>query len=95
MAAVGGTGFKLSGGLRAGLMAAKVKRMPFIAVNGILVLIPAAFLLAYKAEAGAFDTSFYAVQGLELLAGAVNFKLLGLNMRDGLKLTGRIRPGAH
>lgn len=95
LAAVGGTGFKLSGGRRAGLMAGKVKRMPFIAVNGVLVLIPAAFFLAYKAEAGAFDTSFYAVQGLELLAGAVNFTLLGLNMRDGLELTGRIRPGAH
>jgi hypothetical protein len=34
---------------------------------------------------------FYLVQGLELLAGAVNLALMGLNMRDGLKMSGRFR----
>jgi len=41
--------------------------------------------------------TFYAVQALELAAGPVNIALLGLNMRDGLKLTGRLgrrRAGA-
>ena len=91
LAATGGTGFKLSRGRRSGLVGAKARRMPFIAVNGILVLIPSAFFLSYKAQSGAFDTSFYVVQGLELLAGAANFVLLGLNIRDGLKMKGRFR----
>jgi hypothetical protein len=69
--------------------------MPLIAANGILVLIPAALFLAYKAGEGDFDAAFNAVQALELTAGAVNITLLGLNMRDGLKLRkGRLRPQA-
>lgn len=91
LAAAGGTGFKASRGARAGLVGAKAKRMPFIALNGILVLIPAAFFLSYKAQSGDFDTSFYVVQGLEIIAGAANITLLGLNMRDGMKLRGRRR----
>ncbi len=90
LAAAGGTGFKLAGGRRVGLVGTKAKRMPLIALNGILILVPSAFFLAYKAQTGAFDTSFYLVQGLELLAGAVNLTLLGLNMRDGLKMKGRL-----
>jgi hypothetical protein len=88
---VGGTGFVLSKGSRAGVIGAKLKRMPFIAANGMLVLIPAALFLASKARAGDFDTAFYAGQALELLAGATNITLLGLNMRDGLRLKGRLR----
>ncbi|MCI0468108.1 MAG: hypothetical protein L0Y57_14100 [Beijerinckiaceae bacterium] len=87
----GGSGFVLSKGGRAGVIGAKFKRMPFIAANGLLVLIPSALFLASKASAGEFDTAFYAVQALELLAGATNITLLGLNMRDGLRLKGRLR----
>ena len=87
MATAGGTGFRLAKGRTAGLIGAKRKRMPIIAANGVLVLIPSALFLAAKAQAGAFDTSFYAVQGLELLAGATNLFLLGLNIRDGRKMT--------
>ena len=65
--------------------------MPFIAANGILVLIPSALFLAFKAKAAEFDATFYAVQALELVAGATNITLLGLNMRDGLRMTGRLR----
>jgi hypothetical protein len=94
LAAAGGSGFKLAGGRRVGLSAAKAKRMPLIAANGLFVLIPSALFLASKAKAGAFDTSFYVVQSLELLAGATNLTLLGLNLRDGLRLTGKLaRPG--
>ena len=87
LAATGGSGFFLSKGQRKGLVGAKFKRMPFIAANGLLVLIPAALFLAYKARAGEFDASFYTVQALELIAGAVNITLLGLSMRDGMALT--------
>jgi hypothetical protein len=65
--------------------------MPFIAGNGILILIPSALFLAAKADAVEFDTMFYAVQTLELIAGATNITLLSLNIRDGLMLAGRLR----
>ncbi|MBB4285707.1 hypothetical protein [Roseospira goensis] len=92
--AAGGSGFRLSKGQRGGLVDPKRKRMPFIAANGLLVLIPAALFLAAKAHAGELDAAFYAVQVVELVAGAVNITLLGLNMRDGLRMTGRLPQGA-
>jgi hypothetical protein len=91
LAAAGGSGFALAKGRRAGLVGAKIKRMPLIAANGILVLIPSALFLAFKAKAAEFDAAFYAVQVLELAAGATNITLLGLNMRDGLTMKGRFR----
>jgi hypothetical protein len=89
LAAAGGSGVFLSKGARGGLIGVKFRRMPIIAANGLLVLIPAALFLAFKARAGEFDTAFYAVQAIELIAGAVNIALLSLNMRDGLKVKGR------
>ena len=64
--------------------------MPFIAANGIFILVPAAFYLESKAASGVFDMTFYLVQGLELVAGAANLVMLGLNIRDGLIMTGRL-----
>ncbi|MFQ8433656.1 ferredoxin--NADP reductase [Amaricoccus sp. W119] len=93
LAATGGSGLFLSKGQRTGLVGAKLRRMPIIALNGLLVLIPAALFLASKARAGAFDASFYTAQGVELIAGAVNLTLLGLGMRDGLALS-RWRRGS-
>ena len=68
----------------------KRRRMPFIAANGIFILVPAALFLAFKADTYAFDATFYAVQVLELAAGALNLTLLGLSLLDGLRLTGRL-----
>ena len=70
---------------------AKKRRMPVIAANGLIVLVPAAFYLQSKAATGEFDTAFYAVQALELLAGATNLVLMGLNIRDGRAMTQRRR----
>lgn len=89
LALTGGSGFKMSGESRVGMVQAKVKRMSIVAPIGLFVLIPAAFYLAHKSELREFDTSFYSVQLLELLAGALNLTLLGLNIRDGMKLSGR------
>lgn len=94
LAAAGGSGFVLSKGRRGALIDKKKKRMPIIAANGLLVLIPSALFLASKAGAGEFDAAFYAVQALELVAGLVNLALLALNMRDGLKMKGRLRRPA-
>lgn len=90
MAMTGGSGFSLAKRRGGRLVSIKGKRMRMIAANGLLVLLPSAFVLARWANAGSFDSAFYALQGLELLAGAVNFTLLALNMRDGLKLGGRL-----
>ena len=90
--ATGGSGFGLARSRRTGMVGTKMKRMQVIAANGLLVLIPSALFLASKANAGEFDSTFYIVQMIELLAGAVNITLLTLNMRDGLKMTGRFRP---
>jgi len=91
LAAAGGSGFALAKGRSGGLVGAKAKRMPLIAANGILVLVPATLFLAWKARHAELDSVFYAVQALELAAGAANITLLGLNMRDGLKMNGRLR----
>jgi len=91
LAAAGGSGFALSKGRSGRLVNAKKRRMPFIAANGLLVLIPSAMFLASRARANEFDAAFYAVQMLELVAGLANITLLGLNLRDGLKLKGRPR----
>jgi hypothetical protein len=34
---------------------------------------------------------FYAVQALELAAGATNLVLMGMNMRDALRMSERLR----
>ena len=91
LAATGGSGFALAKGRKAGLIDAKLRRMPLIAANGLLVLIPSALFLASKARAAEFDGAFYAVQFVELIAGATNITLLCFNMWDGLKMKGRFR----
>ena len=92
IAANGGSGFALSKRRSGRLVDSKKKRMPFIAGNGLLVLIPCAIVLDLWASKGSFDARFYVVQALELGAGATNLFLMGLNIRDGLRLTGRLRP---
>ncbi|MFO7640113.1 MAG: hypothetical protein R6X17_02270 [Candidatus Competibacteraceae bacterium] len=89
--AAGGSGLFLSKSRRGRLIDTKKKRMPFIAANGLLVLVPSAIFLNRWATAGTFDTTFYVVQVIELIAGAINLTLMGLNMRDGLRMAGRLR----
>ena len=72
---------------------AKRARMPWIAANGLMILVPSALVLTSRTGQGRLDSAFYAVQGIELVFGAVNIALLGLSFRDGLRLTGRLgRP---
>jgi len=83
MIIAGTSGMNLGQKRRDPLTAAKKKRMPFIAANGLLILVPAAIYLQSKATSGSFDAMFYTVQVIELLAGATNLTLMGLNIRDG------------
>ena len=95
IAATGGSGFYLSKSQQGRLVDSKKKRMPFIAANGLLVLIPCAIFLNRLAAAGTVDSTFYLVQGLELSVGAANLTLMGLNIRDGLRMSGRFRPAPN
>lgn len=90
LALTGASGFILGRGDASALIASKRRRMPIIAANGILVLVPCALTLALMTRDGGLDTWFYTVQVIELVAGAVNVTLMGLNARDGMLLTGRI-----
>lgn len=91
MAIVGATGMSLGRPRKDAPALAKKKRMPIIAMNGLLILVPAAIYLSTKANAGSFDVSFYAVQFVELVAGATNLALMGLSIRDGRAMTARKR----
>lgn len=82
----GGSGFALAKGRAVALIGAKRRRMPLIALNGLLVLVPLAVFLNLKAAHGELDAIFYGAQTVELLAGALNLWLIGLNARDGLRL---------
>jgi hypothetical protein len=70
--AAGGSGMFLPKSRKVRLVDAKKKRMPFIAANGLLVLVPCAFVLNRWAGVGSFDTSFHVAQAIELIAGAAN-----------------------
>jgi hypothetical protein len=93
----GASGFRLAGASPDPRIARKKRRMPFIAGNGIVILIPAALYLASLASRGEFGGRFYAVQAIELVAGVVNIALMALNLRDGLRLAGRrdVRPAGE
>lgn len=95
MITAGATGASLGKGWKLPVLARKSGRMKIIAANGILILMPSAFFLAFKAQAGAFDTAFYVVQAFEIVAGATNITLLSLNMRDGIALGRRRKPVAN
>ena len=84
MAITGATGAKLAPKVKMGVgpIGRKKKRMPIIAINGLVILLPAALYLNSLASQGDFGTNFYAVQLIELLAGATNLTLMGLSLRD-------------
>jgi hypothetical protein len=92
IAMTGVTGFLLSKSRKGSLVEKKKKRMPLIALNGIFILVPAALLLNTWASKGSFGKGFYFVQVIEIIAGAANLVMMGLSIRDGLRLGGRLRP---
>ena len=86
MATVGATGTKMGGKSKHAAIAAKRRRMPFIAANGTLILLPCALFLNSRAAAGQFDSVFYIIQSIELIAGAANLTLLAMSMKDGFSI---------
>jgi hypothetical protein len=89
LAITGLSGFRMAGQSTNAQVLTKKRRMPYIAGIGLVILVPAALYLAAKVDDG-LETGFYLVQAVELLAGATNLTLMGLNIRDGLRITGRL-----
>lgn len=87
LAATGISGYRATGGTPRGLALVKFRRMRIIGLNGICVLVPSAFFLAFRATTLRFGWPFYAVQALEFIAGSVNLVLMGMNFRDGLHMS--------
>ncbi|SMY34132.1 hypothetical protein PMAL9190_01512 [Photobacterium malacitanum] len=85
MAITGITGAKMAVNCNKGPIAQKKKRMPFIAINGLFILLPCAFYLFYLASNQQVTTTFYIVQVIELIAGFTNLTLMALNIRDSRK----------
>nr|WP_321413718.1 hypothetical protein [uncultured Allomuricauda sp.] len=95
MPLLGITGKKLAGKSKSPIVTTKMKRMKFIAFNGV-ILISLAIYLYFRANDNNIDRTFLYVQIIELLFGAINLTLLGLNIQSGMKLSGRIkRNKAH
>lgn len=91
LAMTGLSGMRLGIGRSDPRIAKKTMRMRMIAANGLLVLVPAALYLNGKASVGRFDAAFYSVQLIELTVGLVQIVLMSLNLRDGLRLAGKLR----
>ena len=89
MAVTGATGFALAKERKGRVVDAKKKRMPIIALIGMFILLPAAIYLNSWAAEGVFDTRFYILQAIELVAGAINLTLMIKSMKDGKKLVGK------
>lgn len=87
MALTGATGFAM--GHSGKRIDQKKKRMRIAGINGVLVLLPAALYLNHLASAGLFNQTFYLIQALELMAGAINLSLMAMNIRDGLRMSSR------
>ena len=89
MAITGATGFVLAKERKGRVVEAKRKRMPIIALIGMFILLPAAIYLNSWAAEGMFDTKFYILQAIELVAGAINLTLMIKSMKDGRKIVGK------
>ena len=93
--ATGASGFTMAGPSPKGVLADQIEedaadRRKRHSGAGSRVL-----FLAWKAAQGEFDTAFIAVQIVEFAAGSANLVLMGLNIRDGLRLTRRLRRPAR
>lgn len=94
LAATGLSGMRLVAGRSGRLIGTKQKRMALAAANGLCVMLPCALYLRALAVAGDFGAAYRAVQTVELAVGLLQIALLGLNLRDGLRLRRRTAASA-
>ena len=94
LALAGASGAWLGRGRRGPLLAAKARRMQAVAALGLVVLLPLAVALWWLAARGMVEGRFALLTRIETLAALTNVLLLGLNLRDGLKMRRPARPAA-
>ena len=86
----GGSGVSLLGKRTDVLALTKQQRGPVGFMTSLFVLLPSSYFLAKWASANTFNGWYYGVQTLELAGQLVCFVMIGLNIRDGFALRGRI-----
>jgi hypothetical protein len=90
MPLLGITGNKLAGKSRNPIVLTKRKRMRFVFVNGITLITLACFLY-YRSHYQTIDDIFLTAQITEFALGLTNMALIGLNIRSGFRLSGRLK----
>lgn len=83
------SGNKLAGASQSPLIKQKKGRMKLIMINGLL-LITLALFLYFQSHFREINTTFLIGQMAELLLGMLNLILIGVNIRAGLKLSGKV-----
>lgn len=68
------------------LIEAKKKRAKWMAINGALIMVPAAFYLYHKSSIGEIDDMFRVVQAIELLVGSIQYYFVISNVKGGIAL---------
>ena len=94
MPALGATGNILAGKSQNPIVLAKKRRMKFVFVNG-LTLISLACFLYYRSHYQTIDGVFLAAQIAEFVLGLTNLTLIGLNIKSGFQLSGRLKRNGH
>ena len=79
-------GLFLGKGQAGELIQKKKLRMVFIIGITILILLPIAYFLDKQASASNINSTFFLIQGLEIVFDIVVLVLMGLNFRDGSRL---------
>ncbi len=70
----------------------KKKRLAkMMAINGAVIMVPAAFFLYYKSANGEFDNAFMIVQAIELLVGSFQYYAVFTNVMSGRRLSKEVQ----
>ncbi len=83
------TGNKLAGNSKNPKVTEKKRRMKFVLFNG-MILISLAVFLYYQSHFKMINNVFLIAQIMEFIFGLGNLTLIGLNVRAGLMLSGKI-----
>ncbi|MDL1913077.1 MAG: hypothetical protein FDW93_00910 [Bergeyella sp.] len=84
------TGDQLAGKSKNLLVLAKVKRMKWVIVNGMGLMLLAVFLY-YRSHYQSIDDIFFVAQIAEFGLGLTNLTIVILNARDGFQLSGILK----
>lgn len=88
MPTLGITGKKLAGNSKSKVIIQKLKRSKQVMLNGILLLLLATFLF-YWSNYQKVDSLFLVIQLIEFFLGLFNLTLIILNVKAGMKLSGK------